>query len=138
MTNPLTCLDKTTDVVDRGKELDVGYLKILKAFDSVNHRLLVVRLSAYKIAPGGCKWIKIFLTDRTVRMQTRGTMSNVGLPLSGVPQGAVLNSLLFFTCVNDLSVGLDSDCFLFTNGIKLIGPLTKECQLYRGDNRIAE
>ena len=61
----LTFLDKCVDAISRGNVTDVVYLDFLKAFDTVPHKRLMVKLQAYGISGVILNWINAFLDGRT-------------------------------------------------------------------------
>jgi len=101
--------------------LDVIYIDFTKAFDSVVHRKLILKLMSYGI--GGCllSWISNFLTDRFQYVCIDGFYSSAVRVISGVPQGSVLGPILFIIFINDVCeiiVG-NTTCKLFADDIKL-------------------
>ena len=138
LSNLLLCLDEITQALDSGNQVDIGYLDFQKAFDSVNLRFLVAKLAAYGIAPQICKWVEAFLTGRTMEVRVRGEASTIGYPTSGVPQGTVLGPLLFLIYVNDLTIGLQSSCFLFADDIKVLSTQGTTNVLQEDLGRIAQ
>jgi hypothetical protein len=89
----LHTIEEWTRVLDRGQTLDVCYLDMMKAFDSVPHRRLMAKISSYGIRGKVFKWIKSFL-ERRKQIVDAG-LSEPQDVLSGVPQGSVLGPTLF-------------------------------------------
>ena len=77
LSNLLGFLDEVADRLDRGESVEVIYMDFKKAFDSVNHRLLIAKLHAYGVAGNICRWIQEFLNARTFRVRVRDTLSDV-------------------------------------------------------------
>ena len=115
----LKVLDKWTEIMDRGGEIDVIYLDFMKAFDTVPYRRLISKLASYGIQGEVLGWIKAFLCDRRQRVAVRGAFSDWLAVLSGIPQGSVLGPLLFVLYINDLPDNIRSEVFMFADDTKV-------------------
>ena len=67
-TNLLESADLLTKVMSERGWMDVLYLDFAKAFDTVPHRRLLVKLEAYGIGGSILRWIRMFLSNRTQRV----------------------------------------------------------------------
>ena len=115
----LKVLDKWTEIMDRGGEIDVIYLDFMKAFDTVPYRRLISKLASYGIQGEVLGWIKAFLCDRRQRVAVRGAFSDWLAVLSGIPQGSVLGPFLFVLYINDLPDNIRSEVFMFADDTKV-------------------
>ena len=80
----------------------VAFIDLRKAFDTVDHELLVSKLACIGCAKETLKWFKSYLTDREQITHFKGTKSNPLTITMGVPQGSILGPLLFSIYVNSL------------------------------------
>ena len=129
LSNLLCFLEEVTDRMDRGLHVEVCYLDFRKAFDAVNHRLLLRKLQAYGVETGTLNWIRAFLTGRTFHVSVEGSLSESAPAISGVPQGSVLGPLLFLVYINDLVSQLRCPYYLFADDVKMVGdPGNQELQ----------
>lgn len=90
--------------IDNRHNLDVVFLDISKAFDSIRHDILLSKISALGLGPNICSWLKNFLCDRTFNVYVNGTFSQCssGSINSGVPQGSILAPILFNLFIRDI------------------------------------
>ncbi len=89
VTNPLSAVETVTRWLDEGDPVDIVNLDFAKAFDSVNHRLLLTRLKCYGFAPSVLNWIESYLRRRSFQVSVNGSLSQVAEAASGVPQVSV-------------------------------------------------
>ena len=85
-----------------GKRLDTVFLDFAKAFDKVDHGILLRKLRLHKVSGKIGRWIGEFLKDRKFRVVANGCMSDEEDVKSGVPQGTVLAALLFVIMISDI------------------------------------
>ena len=73
-----------------------------KAFDLVNHEILIEKLRIYGLEDNSLDLVRSFLQNRTQRTVVRGAQSSPQALSHGVPQGSILSPLLFLVHINDL------------------------------------
>jgi len=106
----------------KNKKLAIGiFIDLQKAFDTVNHFILLEKLKHYGISGVSNAWFKSYLTDRKQYVSIGGVDSDYTTTEHGVPQGSVLGPLLFLIYINDLHQCIkNSSTFHFADDTNLL------------------
>jgi len=105
----LEIIDTCYQNLDQSKKMLGIYFDLQKAFDTVDHSILLHKLYNYGVRGLMYNWIKDYLTDRKQFTVVNNVPSDIGSISCGVPQGSVLGPLLFLIYINDISKSVPCD-----------------------------
>ena len=111
--------NKLKEILHNCQNLDAVYLDLSKAFDSLPHQCLLMKLEVYGIRGNLLAWIEDFLVDRNQPAVINGMKSLLALVLSIIRQESVLGPLLFILFVNDMPDVVKSHIQMFAYHTKL-------------------
>ena len=119
-----TALIKVVDQLlmglDKDKVSGLLFGDFRKAFDLVNHQLLLKKLQSYGLSEKAIKWFQSYLLDRHQYVAVNGVTSSMTSIKCGLPQGTVLGPLLFILFINDLPKSIiNSSTDIFTDDTTL-------------------
>ena len=136
ITNLLNYSSKVTESLNSGAQVDVIYYDFAKAFDCVDHNILINRLSKIGISGSFLNWIESYLQNRLQTVRIRDTLSYSFLATSGVPQGSKLGPLLFILFINDVTTCVrSSQLDLFADDLRMYKTIHSlaDCQSIQSD-----
>ena len=103
--------DQINRIIDNRGQVDVIFLDLSKAFDSVSHPHLISKMESFGFTGPLLQWFKDYLNNRTQSTVINNHKSESANVLSGVPQGSILGPLLFLMFVNDLPSVIQGNCY---------------------------
>ena len=134
VTNLLESVETITWHMWKHEPLDILFLDFAKAFDSVPHKRLLMKLKAYGISEQIVAWVRAFLSSRRQRVIRGENISEWVEVSSGVPQGSIIGPILFVLYINDLPDSLESMVKIFADDSKLLSKVNKSKNLDKNNN----
>ena len=104
--------------LSRGRLVGMVLLDLQKAFDCVDHGILLEKLG--KMGVGSLDWFRSYLSGRKQCVVVDGVLSGFEAVTCGVPQGSILGPVLFLCYVNDMSISLGCHLSLYADDSTLV------------------
>ena len=123
--------DYILEQICSGNSVDVVYLDYSKAFDVVDHNILLRKLKRIGISGKIGHWIHNYITNRSQKVSINGKFSRNEPVGSGVPQGSVLGPILFLIMISDIDKNvITSNISSFADDTKIshVIKLRQDCE----------
>ena len=134
--------DKILKGFDEGLMTGMILIDLQKAFDTIDHDILLQKLNAIGFSNHTIGWFKSYLSNRLFRVHLENCYSDSSSITCGVPQGSILGPLLFLIYVNDMPQAVNSNLFLHADDSCLVfqekDVIKIERQLNRDFKKICE
>ena len=95
-------------------------IDLQKAFGTINHDILLKKMPALRFSDRSINWFKLYLSNRSFRVNVQGKYSCIAKIDCGVPKGSILGPLLFLRYINDMKQAVDCDLFLYADDFCLV------------------
>ena len=112
------------------------FLDLRKAFDTVDHSILIKKLDHYGFRGSCCAYLKSYYTNRNQYVYLNGEKSDTMNISHGVPQGSILGPLCFSLFINDLPLAVNAETVLFADDAAFVVKAETLEELYSKINKL--
>lgn len=135
VTNLATFSELITAALDGRGQVDVVYTDFQKAFDRIDHYLLLHKLELFGLSGGLVSLFESYLCGRSQFVEHEGFRSPMFVSTSGVPQGSNLGPLLFNVFIDDIISAITCNKLAYADDLKLFLPITSlvDCMTLQND-----
>ena len=112
--------DKILNGFDSGLFTGMILIDLQKAFDTINHDILIKKMKFVGFSEDTISWFNSYLSTRQFKVSINNSFSNLGNIKCGVPQGSILGPLLFLIYINDISQSVKCEVLLYADDTCLL------------------
>ena len=112
-----------SEAIDQRSQVDVIYTDFSKAFDKIDHNILLRKLESYGFSDALINLFKSYFYNRTQYVQLHGFKSTHIIQASGVPQGSILGPLFFVLFIDDITIKLNVNYLLYADDLKIFSKI---------------
>ena len=94
-------LENWKNTLEKGKHVGAVFMDLSKAFDTINHDLLIAKLEPHGFSTNALLFMLSYLKNRSQRLSINSSFRTWEEIIAGVPQGSILEPLLFNIFLND-------------------------------------
>ena len=127
------CLSFLTDKIlkgfDEGLLTGMILIDLQKAFDTIDHEILLQKLKAIKFSESSIKWLESYLSEKIFLVNIENRLPDIGKISCGVPLESILGPLLFLIYVNDMPQAVKSTLLLHAYDSYILYPYKDVMQI---------
>ena len=112
--------NKVLTSFDQGMLTGMILIDLQKAFDTIDHKILLQKMKYLGFSDATIKWFESYLSNRIFKVNVADEYSSPGDLSCGVPQGSILGPLLFLLYVNDMPLSVSCDLLLYADDSCLV------------------